>query len=142
MTLNLSEYCTKVDVRPDDIDLFGHVHSAKYLDYFLAARFDQMDRCYGCSMTEFLEKGLGWYMIDFQISYKRPLKLADSVHVFTKIESLESQSITLRFKMKHANTGKLVSEGMGKFTLVTISTGRAIVIPDWVIQRYSVVPEE
>jgi acyl-CoA thioesterase FadM len=35
MSLNHSEFQSCVQVRPDDIDLFGHVHSAKYLDYFL-----------------------------------------------------------------------------------------------------------
>lgn len=41
---------TEVAVRPGDIDLHGHVHSPEYLSYFLAARFDQMKRCYGASM--------------------------------------------------------------------------------------------
>lgn len=32
MSLDYSEYLSLVQVRPDDIDLFGHVHSAKYLN--------------------------------------------------------------------------------------------------------------
>jgi len=57
MSLDYSEYLSLVQVRPDDIDLFGHVHSAKYLDYFLAARFEQMQKNYLCGMDEFLSKG-------------------------------------------------------------------------------------
>jgi hypothetical protein len=45
---------SSVDVRPDDIDLFGHVHSSKYLDYFLAARFVQMQENYGLGIIPHL----------------------------------------------------------------------------------------
>src|ERR1019366_6508676 len=37
-----SKFETELAVRPDDIDLYQHVHSTRYLDYVLAARFDQM----------------------------------------------------------------------------------------------------
>ena len=70
MSLDYTEYLSLVQVRPDDIDLFGHVHSAKYLDYFLAARFEQMQKNYLCGMDEFLSKGLGWFLQDYDISFK------------------------------------------------------------------------
>ena len=37
-----SKFETELSVRPDDIDLYQHVHSTRYLDYVLAARFEQM----------------------------------------------------------------------------------------------------
>ena len=45
---------TLIAVRPDDIDMNEHVHNSKYFDYVLAARYDQMERCYGMSMQAFL----------------------------------------------------------------------------------------
>ena len=57
-----STFESELQVRPDDIDMNGHVHNSKYLDYVLAARFDQMERCYKMSMGEFLERGLSWYV--------------------------------------------------------------------------------
>ena len=47
-----------MQVRPDDIDMNRHVHSSRYLDYVLAARFDQMERCYKMSMQAFMELSL------------------------------------------------------------------------------------
>jgi len=35
-----SKFETEMQVRPDDIDLFQHVHSSRYMDYVLAARYD------------------------------------------------------------------------------------------------------
>ena len=48
-------------VRPDDIDMFQHVHSSRYLDYVLAARYEQMAPCYGMPWEDFIArlKGLG-----------------------------------------------------------------------------------
>ena len=52
MPINTGIYTTRLQVRPDDIDMFGHVHSSRYMDYVLAARFEQMERCYQMSMPE------------------------------------------------------------------------------------------
>jgi acyl-CoA thioesterase FadM len=32
---------TELQVRPDDIDMNQHVHGSRYMDYVLAARYDQ-----------------------------------------------------------------------------------------------------
>ena len=138
MPLNLSEYHSLVQVRPDDIDLFGHVHSAKYLDYFLAARFEQMSKFYHCGMDEFLAKGLGWFLQDFTISYKRPLKLGDVAMVYTNIVELAKNGSIVAFRIVNEKTQKLVATGKGQFVLVDIQSSRSIPIPDWVIERYSI----
>jgi len=138
MPLNLAEYHSLVQVRPDDIDLFGHVHSAKYLDYFLAARFEQMSKFYNCGMDEFLSKGFGWFLQDFSISYKRPLKLGDVAMVYTNIVELAKNGSIVAFRIVNEKTQKLVATGKGQFALVDIQSSRSVPIPDWVIERYSI----
>ena len=138
MSLNHSEFQSCVQVRPDDIDLFGHVHSAKYLDYFLAARFEQMQKNYNCGMDEFLSKGLGWFLQDFDISYKRPLKLGDTAMVYTNIMELQNNGSIVAFRILNQQSNKLVATGNGKFALVDIQSARSVAIPDWVIERYSI----
>ena len=137
MSLDYTEYLSLVQVRPDDIDLFGHVHSAKYLDYFLAARFEQMQKNYLCGMDEFLSKGLGWFLQDYDISFKRQLKMGDVANVFTRIISLEKTGSIIGFRMNNT-ANKLVAEGKAKFALVDIKTVRAVSVPDWVVERYAV----
>ncbi len=137
MSLDYSEYLSLVQVRPDDIDLFGHVHSSKYLDYFLAARFEQMQKNYLCGMDEFLNNGLGWFLQDFDISFKRQLKMGDVAQVYSRIISLEKTGSIVGFRMNNTSN-KLVAEGMGNFTLVDINTARAVSVPEWVVDRYSV----
>jgi acyl-CoA thioester hydrolase/thioesterase-3 len=64
-----SKFETELAVRPDDIDLYQHVHSTRYLDYVLAARFEQMGKNYGLSMQAFADRGLGWFMASATIHY-------------------------------------------------------------------------
>jgi acyl-CoA thioester hydrolase/thioesterase-3 len=112
--------------------------SAKFLDYFLAARFEQMQKNYNCGMDEFLSKGLGWFLQDFDISYKRPLKLGDTAMVYTNIMELQNNGSIVAFRILNQQSNKLVATGKGKFALVDIQSARSVAIPDWVIERYSI----
>ena len=133
-----TKFTTLLQVRPDDLDLFRHVHSSKYLDYVLAARFDQMERCYGMPMQAFLERGLGWVVKVSHLEYKRPLGMGEHFSVTTWIEGITASDAEVRFEIKKADGGKSVCLGWCVFTLVSLDTGRPAPIPDDVMERYSV----
>src|SRR2546428_1031407 len=80
-----SAFESELQVRPDDIDMNNHVHNSRYFDYVLAARYDQMERCYGMSMEEFLKHHYGWVINTAFVEYKRPLLLGDRFIVKTWI---------------------------------------------------------
>ncbi len=137
MNLNTQRYETELMVRPDDIDMFQHVHSAKYIDYVLAARYDQMNRCYGNPMHEYLDKGLGWVVNSCTIHFKRALKLGDTMRVQTQLVSAHATGVRVDFFILNKTTGKLCSDGHFDYTLIDIKTGRAQAIPDWALTRYT-----
>ena len=142
MRLNTNTYSTIMRVRPDDLDLFRHVHSSRYIDYVLAARFDQMERCYNCGMQEFLSNGLGWVLVTTQLNFKRPLRMGDEFEVFTRISSLENKKVHVLFEIKIGSTGKVSCDGWAEYVLVSESTGKPADIPDWVIEKYSISDDE
>lgn len=133
---NTRFYETELLVRPDDIDMFRHVHSAKYIDYVLAARFDQMERCYGNPMRDYLEKGLGWVVNKCEIQFKRPLQLGDSMIVKTALKEVHETGVTVQFEIIRKATGKLCSDGYFIYTLIDLQSSRAQKIPDWALERY------
>ena len=133
-----SVFETELSVRPDDLDFFQHVHASKYQDYVLAARFDQMERCYGISMEAFMEKGLGWYVRDFQIEYKRSLGLGDRFRVRTWIHDFFRTGVRVRFEILRLPDEKLACRGESRYTLISLQTSRPQVIPDWVMDKYAV----
>ncbi len=126
-------------VRPDDIDLFQHVHSSRYQDYLLAARFDQMERCYGISMNTFIERGFGWFVKDFQITYRQQLGLGDRFTVTTWVETIKAASVNVGFEISRSDPKPaLCCTGQSRYALIDLKTGQPTRIPDWAIEAYSI----
>jgi len=136
--LGRSKFDTELQVRPDDIDMNQHVHASRYMDYVLAARYDQMERCYRMSMEEFIRAGYGWYVRTGHIEYKRPLGLGDHFTVRTWIDDLLKDGVLVRFEIFRKKTGKLSCDGHFHYTMINLKTGRAEIIPDWIIEKYSI----
>jgi acyl-CoA thioester hydrolase/thioesterase-3 len=133
-----SRFETELAVRPDDIDLYQHVHSTRYLDYVLAARFDQMGRCYGMPMDAFASRGLGWFMTAASIQYKRPLGMGDRMVVTTWIDHFFETGCRVSFEIDKLPTRKRVCEGHCDYSLVTLATGRGTPLPVDIKERYSI----
>jgi YbgC/YbaW family acyl-CoA thioester hydrolase len=129
---------SELSVRPDDIDLYQHVHSTRYLDYVLAARFDQMERCYGMPMQAFSARGLGWYMAAATIRFRRSLGLGDRMVVRTWVETIGESDCRVAFEIDKLPSLKRVCEGHCDYTLVTLANGRATALPEDVRAKYSI----
>ena len=133
-----TRFTSELHVRQDDIDMFRHVHSSKYLDYVLEARFDQMERCYGMPMRAFLERGLGWVVRVSHFEYKRPLGIGEKFRVTTWIEDIRGSDVEVRFEILKADTNRPACLGWCVFTLISLETGRAEIIPSDVIEKYAI----
>ena len=127
-----------LSVRPDDIDMNHHVHNSKYLDYVLAARYDQMERCYKMPMSEFIDRGFSWFVKIAHIEHKRQLRLGDSALVKTNVSKIEKSSCNVNFEIFNHETNKIVAEGWFEYVMVEIRTGRKVVIPDDIVASYSI----
>ena len=138
--LGQSKFETALQVRPDDIDMNQHVHASRYLDYVLAARYDQMTRCYRMSMEEFIQAGLGWFVKTAHLQYKRPLLMGDSFIVRTWVEEIGGTEVKVSFEIlrKLGDRLKLSCDGWFEYTMVNVKSGRAESIPDSIIAKYSV----
>ena len=125
-------------VRPDDIDMNQHVHGSRYFDYVLAARYDQMARCYKMSMEEFIKAGFGWVTKTGHIEYKRPLVMGDSFVVRTWVDAMKKSDVVVHFEIDRQRDGKRSADGYFSYTMVNLKTGRAERIPDWIVERYAI----
>ena len=136
--INGSRFSSELQVRPDDIDMNQHVHASKYFDYVLAARYDQMARCYKMGMNEFVAQGLGWFVRTSHIEYKRALKMGDAFIVTTWIDEMLEDSVRVQFEISKKANHKLSADGYSVYTLVSLQTGRAQKIPEAIVAKYSV----
>ena len=136
--LGHAKFETELTVRPDDIDMNQHVHASRYFDYVLAARYEQMARCYKMSMEEFIQAGYGWFTRTTHFEYKRPLVLGERFVVRTWIAEMDKDTVRVDFEIRKQANGKMASDGHCYYTLVDLKTGRATPIPDWIREKYAI----
>lgn len=136
--LGRTRFVSELRVRPDDIDMNQHVHGSRYFDYVLAARYDQMERCYGMSMEAFVERGYGWFTKASHFEFKRPLKMGDVFTVTTWIEEFHRDGVQVHFEIHRKEPRKLACSGWCDYTLVRLDTGRAVAIPEAIARKYAV----
>jgi acyl-CoA thioester hydrolase/thioesterase-3 len=133
-----TQFETGLAVRPDDIDMNQHVHNSRYFDYVLAARYDQMSRCYKMSMEEFLKAGFGWVVKIAHLEFKRPLGLGDLMIVRTWVDEIFKDGVKVQFEIVKKQNNKLCCSGWFDYTMISLKTGRAEAIPAWIAEKYSV----
>ncbi|WP_423146130.1 acyl-CoA thioesterase [Rubrolithibacter danxiaensis] len=133
-----SKFTTEFKVRPDDIDMFNHVHNSIYFDYVLAARYEQMETYYGMPMEKFLELGYGWVVKTAYVDYKRPLGLGDYFLVTTGIVTLNDRGCRAEFDIKFKKTGKVSCDGWFDFVLIDLKTGKGMKVTEEMIEKYSI----
>ena len=133
-----AKFETELQVRPDDIDMYQHVHSSRYMDYVLAARFEQMERCYRMPMAEFQRRGFGWFMVATQMNFKRPLGLGDRFVVRTWIEQFTLIGVKVRFQIVRAADQKLSCDGWFDYVMISLETARAVRLPEDIRAKYAI----
>lgn len=133
-----SVFETVLSVRPDDIDMNQHVHNSKYFDYVLAARYDQMERCYGMSMDAFLERGYSWVVKEAHIEHKRPIRMGETVTVRTRVIEIHTRGVKVAFDILKDTDGRLSARGWLDYVMVHADTGRPAIIPGDILEKYSI----
>ncbi|WP_276088480.1 acyl-CoA thioesterase [Pedobacter sp. JY14-1] len=129
---------SQLKVRPDDIDMFNHVHNSKYFDYVLAARYDQMAEHYKMPMEHFLEIGYGWVVRTAMVEFKRPLVMGDQITVRTGILTIDPKGCRVQFEIENNRTRKIAADGWFDYVMIDIRTGKGCQVTEEMIRAYSI----
>lgn len=129
---------TELKVRPDDIDMFNHVHNSKYFDYVLAARYEQMEKFYNMPMESFLESGFGWVVRTAYVDFKRALILGDVIKIRTGILTINEKGCRVQFEIENTKTKKIAADGWFDYVMIATSTGKGSKVNETMIRAYSI----
>lgn len=129
---------SEIAIRPDDIDLNNHVHNTKYIDYVLAARYDQMINEYKMSMKDFEELGYNWIVSITYIEYKRALNLDDKILVRTQMDKVNGAQCKVNFWIVKKENNKIAALGYLTYTMISLKSGRPVRVPEEIIKKYSI----
>jgi acyl-CoA thioester hydrolase len=93
-------------VRFHDCDPFNHLNNSRYIDYFMAARGDQLLDHYGFDINAVAQQqSVGWVSATTQISYLSPAVFMEEVLIETRL--LEYTGKSLLFEAIMYSAGKV-----------------------------------
>ncbi|MBK8501100.1 MAG: acyl-CoA thioesterase [Saprospiraceae bacterium] len=91
---------SKVKIRFQDCDPFNHLNNAKYLDYFVNAREDQLIDNYQLDIFQLARKqGIAWVTSSNQIAYIRPVMTMEEVTIESELIQFSPRHLQVEARM-------------------------------------------
>lgn len=81
-------------VRSYELDSFGHLNHAVFLNFFEQARFDALEAC-GWPIQRVLDQGWAVYVVRIEVDYLAEVMWGDELCIRTWVEEVRKTSMTL-----------------------------------------------
>ena len=132
-------HALSVRVRSYELDLFGHVNSAVYMNYLEAARIEALASA-GLTVDRLRKEGMHVVVAAAAIRHLAPAHLHDQLDVTVDIKRIGTTSVTFHQTILNKTTSKMVAEAeiVGVFLG---PDGRPRHIPEEVARAFSPPPE-
>ena len=124
---------TRIGVRTSELDSFGHVNHAVFLNYFEHARFEALTDA-GFSWSVLGERGWAIFVVRIEVDYLAEARREDELKIRTWAESFRRTRMVLAQTMARVDDPETVV-ARARVTAVWIGRGRKpIRVPDEVRQ--------
>jgi thioesterase III len=99
---------SKAKIRFQDCDPFNHLNNARYIDYMINAREDQLINSYQLDVFETAKTtGRSWVVASNQIAYISPAFTMETVTIESQLISFNTKSLVVEIKMWNDAHSKL-----------------------------------
>jgi acyl-CoA thioester hydrolase len=115
--------------RFQDCDPFGHLNNARYIDYFLNARQDQVQARYGLRIYQ-PDHSASWVVRKTHIAYIRPVNMMEEFLVRTRLIQFDETSLMVEGLMLDLEGRNLKSLAWFDFVYVSLVNGRPVRHPE------------
>jgi acyl-CoA thioester hydrolase len=104
--------------------MLGHLNNARYLDYFLNAREDQVAEHYAMNMGEMArEQQAAWVITKHHISYLKPARQGAVVRICTQLIHFDNSNLVVEMQMRNEDGSKLLALLWSEMTFVQMPAG-------------------
>jgi acyl-CoA thioester hydrolase len=118
-----------LDVEDADIDAYGHVNNAVYLQWLDRAAWSH-STALGISIDDCTRLRRGMAALRIEIDYLRAALPRDRVEIATWIvESDRKLRVTRRFQLRHAEGGATLARATTQYVCLNLDSGRAARMP-------------
>lgn len=123
--------------RFQDCDPFSHLNNARYIDYFLNAREDQLILFYKFNVFEHGKTlGANWVVTKNQIAYLRPVQVMEEIRIRTRLVYFDEKSLVVEGLMLDKSAQRLKCFAWVEFAYVSLVNGRVASHPDDLMQLF------
>jgi acyl-CoA thioester hydrolase len=129
---------TQLEIRYQDLDPYGHVNNAVYLEFFESIRFAYWRALAHLVGIDELEAGdvpgARYVIAETTVRYKVPIFLEDTLHGAASIPTVGNRSYAMDFELRTGETfeeGRGVAEGFTAQVFFDPKTDEVIPRPDW-----------
>ncbi len=131
---------SKRKIRFQDCDPFNHLNNAKYLDYFLNAREDQLVEHYNLDVFKNAQTtGLSWVVISNQINYFKPAFTMETVSIESQLIHFTNNMLLVEMKMWNEEETELKAVLWMKFIQFNIQTKKVAAHPAQLMDLFDAV---
>lgn len=131
---------TKTKVRFQDCDPFNHLNNAKYLDYFMNAREDQLLEHYSIDIFKIARNELkSWVVTSNQIAYLKPSYTMENIVIESQLIHYTDKSLKVEMRMYNETKTELKSLYWVSFVHFDLKTQRPTVHSEALMQLFETV---
>jgi acyl-CoA thioester hydrolase len=117
---------SKTKIRFQDCDPFNHLNNAKYIDYLINAREDQLVENFDLDIYKIaFTEGVGWVTGSNQISYLRPAQTMEVVTIQSQLINYSPKSIQVELRMFNEDKTELKAVMWSKFVHIDMKITRS-----------------
>ena len=104
--------------------MLGHLHNARYLDYFLNAREDQVAAHYDLNLGELARaQQAAWVVAKHHLSYLKPARQGVEVLIRTQLIHFDNSTLVVEMQMRAADGPRLLALLWSELTFVRTPAG-------------------
>ena len=115
---------SKKKIAFSDCDPFRHLNNARYLDYFLDTREEQVEEAYGISLIEWGSRGRAWLVRQNQIAYLRPANYREEVTLISRLIHFTGTVLQVEMLMMDSDKAHLKAFLWTTLTHISVPEGR------------------
>ncbi|HSK93646.1 MAG TPA: thioesterase family protein [Candidatus Angelobacter sp.] len=128
-------YTARWPVRQYELDQFGHVNNAVYLNWIEQVATDHVEALgFGPDWT--LQRGGGWVVREHHVTYHRPVVYGDVVLVTTLPQRIGGVRGVRRTEIHRESDGELLTEAETVWVWVRSADGRPARIPEDLLRLF------
>ncbi len=128
------ETSIRIEVRPTEIDVMGHVNNAKYLEYMEWGREDWYNKVQ-LPFDTFTEMGIGTVTVNIEINYRKEARLGEKLTIYTRPIRKGRSSFVLEHRILN-EAEELVADARVTGVTIDLKERKSVPLPEKLAQQF------